>query len=281
MKKKKVLFIVIFTYLCGAISLISSTQHWGYPATGQSPTWLFWALSGRFGLLINAWHLLISSVWILLLSFLGRARVEKSIKCASRFFFPFFIFWFPQGYPHLFPVGSRADCPRWLNVCGANLWRCWVSWSRGGAAHPAVLGICNFSALPTFFYSFHGSQRADTLFFCHLFFLLSPFPSLGLSWKIIIARWGFFLIIIIIIILWPGAFGSRGIFHPKGKDIPFTVKKVYIWCLFPPPAQIESSSIWGREAKPCWRERRCQRCFLRPGGAVSIPPPSSLVLSPT
>lgn len=114
-------------------------------------------------------------------------------------------------------------------------------------------------------------------------FVLPPQPFSffrSLSWKIIIARWVFFLIIIIII-LWPGAFGSRGIFHPKGKDIPFTVKKVYIWCLFPPPAQIESSSIWGREAKPCWRERRCQRCFLRPGGAVSIPPPSSLVLSPT
>lgn len=97
------------------------------------------------------------------------------------FFFPFLFFAFSQGYPHLFPVGSRADCPRWLNVCGANLWRCWVSWSRGGAARPAILGICSFPALPTFFYSFHGSQRADTLFFCHLFFLLGPFPSLGLS----------------------------------------------------------------------------------------------------
>lgn len=124
----------------------------------------FEAHSGRFWLLINAWHLLISSVQILLLSFLGWAQ-KKALNVL--FLNSFFVCLFSQGYPCLFPVGSRADCPQWPNVCGANFCRSWVSC-------PA---ICHFPTLPTFFNSFHGSQPSSfTIYFSSL-----PIPLLQVS----------------------------------------------------------------------------------------------------
>lgn len=88
----------------------------------------------------------------LLLPWPCRKKTLNLLTILIFFFIIILIFWFSQGYPRLFQVGSRADCPQWLNVCGANLWRCWVSRSRGGAAHPAIPGICNFPALPTCFF---------------------------------------------------------------------------------------------------------------------------------
>lgn len=147
-------------------------------------------------------------------------------------------------------------------------------WSRVGACPPSAPGSLQFSwsshsgsARMAFFFFFSMQRfRLATcrhhllfLFVCLFICLFSPWPFSSfrsLGWKIDVA--GCFFIII-----WPGVLlqqclSQGGSFTIKEKTSHLLWRKAYIWCLFPPPSQAESSSVQGREAKPCWRERRCR-----------------------
>lgn len=165
--------------------------------------------------------------------------------------------------------------------------------SRVGACpRPALPGACSFPGLPTvplpgwlLFFPTQLFQLATyltassfpvCLFVC---FLPGHFPWVrSLGWKIDVAGWVFSVII------WPGVLRQRlsqgGSFTIKEKTSHLLWRKAYIWCLFPPPSQAESSSTRGREAKPCWGERRCRAVLFGPGEpcpSVSLLPLSSLV----
>lgn len=115
----------------------------------------------------------------------------------------FFLFFFSKTIHAFCTVVTIPDCTQSLNVCGANLCICWMSWRDAEAvwvpARRALPGVCNFLGLPTvalpgwllFFFFFFpcsifGSQPADTIFFFCLFvcffvcFLPGRFPRLDL-----------------------------------------------------------------------------------------------------
>lgn len=93
-KKKKGAFYSYF-YISLWCYLITLTQHWGYPATGQSPTWLFFL--GTFRQILAADKCMAPSYLSCpnpapLLPWMGPCRKnKKSIKCPYNFLLYFFI----------------------------------------------------------------------------------------------------------------------------------------------------------------------------------------------
>lgn len=136
-----------------------------------------------------------------------------------------------------------------------------------------------FLLFPLFFFIPSTAHNVLTPSSFTIYFSSLPIPLLQVSQlennccKVGLFVVVFLIIIITILILWPGAFSSRGIFHHEGKDITFTVKKKKpIYDVFSPLLpELRAAASEER------REQQCQRCFWR--SRVHPSPLSSPALS--
>lgn len=94
--------------------------------------------------------------------------------------------------------------------------------------------------------SVFSSQPADTIVFFRLVCLFSPWPFSSfrsLGWKIDVAGCAFYYYL-----AWSvtAMLEPRGVFHQKGKDITFTVKKSLYMMSFPPlpPKRKGGKAVW-------------------------------------